>query len=134
MIEENEDIVSLRQYYVICLVVVGSDLCTWSASVRVLERNPEKHCVYFEVYYDWKCHQYAVVRITGWPKSKFAISNGYNSENMHFRPHVGKAKMCFGGLHLFSFFSCLFTIFKNKWRPPKHNLAFPTWPQKFLYS
>ena len=29
------------------------------------------------------------------------ISNGYNAENMHFWPHVGKAKMCFGGLHLF---------------------------------
>ena len=36
--------------------------------------------------------------ITGWPKSKFAISNGYNFENMHFWPHVGKAKMCFGGI------------------------------------
>ena len=31
---------------------------------------------------------------TGWPKSKFANSNGYNSVNMHFWPDVGKAKMC----------------------------------------
>ena len=77
---------------------------------------------------------------TGWPKSKFPNSNGYNSENTHFWPHLGTAKMCFGGLHLFSFFSCLFTIFsclftifKNKWRPPKHILALPTWGQKCIF-
>ena len=79
--------------------------------------------------------------LTGWPKYKFAISNGYNSENPHFWPHVGKAKMCFGGLHLFSFFSCLFTIFsclftifKNKCRHPKHILALPTWGEKYVFS
>ena len=37
---------------------------------------------------------------TGWPKSKFANSNGYNSVNMHFWTHVGKSKMCLGGLSL----------------------------------
>ena len=74
-----------------------------------------------------------LVPCTGWPKSKFAISNGYTSINMHFWPHVGKAKMCFGGLHLFSFFSCLFTIFKNKWRPQKHILALPTWGHKCIF-
>ena len=41
------------------------------------------------------------ISTTGWPKSKFAISNSYNSINMHFWPHVGKAKICFGCLHLF---------------------------------
>ena len=40
---------------------------------------------------------------TGWPKSKFEISFGYNSVNMHFWPYVGKAKMRFGGVHLFWF-------------------------------
>ena len=29
---------------------------------------------------------------TGWPKSKFEICFGYNSENMHFWPYVGKAQ------------------------------------------
>ena len=38
---------------------------------------------------------------TGWPKSKFEICFGYNSENMHFWPCVGKAKMCLGGVGLF---------------------------------
>ena len=37
---------------------------------------------------------------TGWPKSKFAILNGYNSENMHFWPQVGEAKVPLGGLSL----------------------------------
>ena len=78
---------------------------------------------------------------TGCPKSKSGISNCSASETTHFWPHVGKAKLCFGGLHLFWFFSCLFTIFsclftifKNKWRPPKHILALPTWVQKCIFS
>ena len=33
---------------------------------------------------------------TGWPKSKFEICFGYNSENKRFWPYVGKAKMSFG--------------------------------------
>ena len=28
-----------------------------------------------------------------WPKSKFLISNGYDSESMHIWPWIGKAKM-----------------------------------------
>ena len=40
---------------------------------------------------------------TGWPKSKFLISNGYNSETKHFRPHVGKAKMRLRGGSFFRF-------------------------------
>ena len=43
---------------------------------------------------------------TGWPKSKFANSNGYNSVNMHFWPHVGKAKMCLGVVSLHSLKNC----------------------------
>ena len=38
---------------------------------------------------------------TGWPKPKFEICFGYNSENMRFWPYVGKAKMCLGGESLF---------------------------------
>ena len=38
---------------------------------------------------------------TGWPKSKLFISNGCNSESMHFWPYVGKVKM---GLRGGSFF------------------------------
>ena len=78
---------------------------------------------------------------TGWPKSKFAFSNGYISGNMHFWPHVGKAKICFWRLHLFSFFNCLFTIFsyllrifKNKCRHTKHILALPIWREKCVFS
>ena len=63
---------------------------------------------------------------TGWPKSKFANLNGYNSENMHFWPHVGKAKMCFGGLHLFFKIVNKQLKTENKCRPPKHILALPT--------
>ena len=54
---------------------------------------------------------------TGWPKSKFPISNDCTSVCVHFWPHVGKAKMCLRGGSLFQFskiclhfFSCLFTI------------------------
>ena len=43
---------------------------------------------------------------TGWPKSKFANSNGYNFVNMHFWPHVGKAKMCLGVVSLHSLKNC----------------------------
>ena len=39
--------------------------------------------------------------ITGWPKSIFEMSFGYNSETMHFWPHVGKAKMCLRGVQFF---------------------------------
>ena len=39
---------------------------------------------------------------TGWPKSNFATSNSYNYENMHIRPHIGKAKMCLTYPSLFS--------------------------------
>ena len=87
----------------------------------------------------WKCMCHT--QHTGWPKSKFATSNGYNSRNMHFWPYVGKAKMCFEGLSLFWFFSCLFTIFsclftifQNKLRPFKRTLALPTWGQKSIFS
>ena len=72
-------------------------------------------------------HQHGVSLIkicTGWPKSKFANSNGYTFENTHIWSHIGKAKMCFRGLHLFSVFSCLLTIFKNKCRPPKNHFGF----------
>ena len=37
----------------------------------------------------WKFHK--IKYKTGWPKSKFPISNGYNSEMNPFWPHVGKA-------------------------------------------
>ena len=56
----------------------------------------------------------------------------YNSENMHLWPHVSKAKMRMGGVSLFWFFSCLFTIdsclftiFENKLEYTKHILALP---------
>ena len=35
-----------------------------------------------------------ILIITGWPKSKFVISNGSSSELVHISPQVGKAKMC----------------------------------------
>ena len=45
---------------------------------------------------------------TGWPKSKFEMSFGYNSETMPFWPHVGKAKLRLGGVHYLKFLAvCL---------------------------
>ena len=70
---------------------------------------------------------------TGWPKSKFAISNGYNSEDTHFWPHVGKAKMCFGGLHLFLKIVNKQLKNENKCRHPKFILALPIWRQKRIF-
>ena len=50
--------------------------------------------------------------LQGDPKENLLLhSNGYGSENLHFRPHVGRTEMCLGDPSLFSFFSCLFTIF-----------------------
>ena len=40
---------------------------------------------------------------TGCPGSIFEILNVYNSETMHFWPHVGEAKMCLGCLSFFDF-------------------------------
>ena len=40
---------------------------------------------------------------TAWPKSKFEMSFGYNSETMHFWPNVGKAKMRLRGVQFFLF-------------------------------
>ena len=37
--------------------------------------------------------------ITGCPRSKFAISNGFSSKSVHVRPQVGKAKMCLRDIH-----------------------------------
>ena len=34
---------------------------------------------------------------TGWPKSKFFISNGSIFKMAHIWPHIGKAKMCLRG-------------------------------------
>ena len=49
--------------------------------------------------------------------------------------------MCFGGLHLFSKIvnKQLKIVNKqlkneNKWRPPKHILALPSWGQKCIFS
>ena len=60
---------------------------------------------------------------------------------MHFRLHVDKAKMCFGGLHLFlKIVNKQLKIInkqlktKNKCRPLKHILALPTWGQKCVFS
>ena len=33
------------------------------------------------------------------------LQKGYNSENTHFWPNVGKAKIFFGGIHFFYFLS-----------------------------
>ena len=78
---------------------------------------------------------------TGWPKSKFEICFGYNTENMRFWPYVGKAKMCLGAESLFLFFSwlftifsCLFTNFRDKLTPLKRTLALLTWDQKCILS
>ena len=62
---------------------------------------------------------------TGWPKSKFANSNGYNSENTHFWPHVVKSKMCFGCLHLFLKIVNKQLKNQNKYRRSKHILVLP---------
>ena len=60
---------------------------------------------------------------------------------MHFWPHVGKAKMFFGGLNLFlKIVNKQLKIVnkqlknENKWRPPKHILALPTWGQRCIFS
>ena len=49
---------------------------------------------------------------SGWPKSEFANSNGYNSENMHFLPHAGKAKVPLGCQSFFEI--CKQTAEKSK--------------------
>ena len=53
---------------------------------------------------------------------------------------VGKGTMCFGGLHLFlKIVNKKLKIVnkqlknENKWRPPKHILALPTWGQKCVF-
>ena len=76
---------------------------------------------------------------TGWPKSKVATSNGCNSESMHFRPYVGKAKMCLGGVSLFwEIVNKQLKIVnkqlknENKLRHAKRILALPTRGQKCL--
>ena len=62
---------------------------------------------------------------TGWPKSKFEVCFGYNSENMHFWPYVGKAKMCLGGESLV-WKNCKQTPENCKQTADKHILALPT--------
>ena len=54
---------------------------------------------------------------------------------------VGKAKMCFGWLRLFLIIVNIQLKIvnkqlknENKWRPPKHILALPTWGQKCIFS
>ena len=49
---------------------------------------------------------------TGWPKSKFEMSFGNNSETMHFWPHVGKAKMRLRGIQFFWFSAVCLQFFK----------------------
>ena len=73
------------------------------------------------------------IRPTGWPKSKFEICFGYNSENMSVWPYVGKAKMCLGGESLFwKIVNKQLKIVnkqlknENKLSAPKHILALPT--------
>ena len=70
---------------------------------------------------------------TGWPKSKFEICFGYNSECMHFWPYIGKAKMCLGVVSLFwEIVNKQLKIVnkqlktENKLTPLKHILALPT--------
>ena len=53
---------------------------------------------------------YWIIVPTGWPKSKFPISNGYSSVSEHFWPHVGKVKMCLKGGSFFMRFSWFFII------------------------
>ena len=84
--------------------------------------------------------------LTGWPKSKFPFSNGYNSENKLFWPHVDKAKMHLRGGRIFQFSKfCLHFLAvcsqffkKNKKKknlpPLKHILALSTWGQKSFVS
>ena len=82
-----------------------------------------------------------IITSTGWPKSKFEICFGYNSENKHFWHYVGKAKM---GLTAVSFFlkNCKQTaekckqIFEN-WKKLialKPILALPTKGHKCILS
>ena len=93
------------------------------------------------IFFSWNYLRNSMHICTGWPKSKFVISPGCNSETMHFWTHVGKAKMCLRGVHLFWFFSCMFTFFQlivynfqNKCTPFKRILALPTWVQKCIVS
>ena len=46
-------------------------------------------------------HSHKYEQCTGWPKSKFEISFGYNSETMHFWLYVSKAKMGLRAVQLF---------------------------------
>ena len=63
----------------------------------------------------------ADIQDTGWPKSKFEICFGYNS---NFWPYVGKAKPGLGGV---SFLEIVNKQLKNenKLTHPKHILALP---------
>ena len=87
-----------------------SAICIWSNTPTETPYHLKLRCVkrFKDINHFWT---QITFEITGWPKSKFANSNGYSSENTHFWPYVDKAKMCFGGLHLLLVFSCLFTIF-----------------------
>ena len=67
--------------------------------------------------------------------TEFANSNGYNSENIYaYLTPCWKAKICFGGLNLFLKIVNKQLKNENKWRPPKHILALPTWGQKCIFS
>ena len=65
-----------------------------------------------------------------------------NSENMHFRPNVGKAKICTFWMHPFilKIVNKRLKNYKqtaenqNKWTPLKHILALPTWGKKCIFS
>ena len=70
-----------------------------------IEHNFEKFVCSFTV---WKNQKFTPVYnildlafLTGWPKSKIAKSNGYNSENMHRWPNVGKGEMLLASISLF---------------------------------
>ena len=79
-----------------------------------------------------------VVNNTGWPKSKFLILNGCNSETKHFWPCFVKAKMRLRGGSFFQFskiclhFSAVCLQFFKKTATSQTHFGFITWGQKCL--
>ena len=103
----------------------------------------------------WKCqrlsklpifkHQYRIRNPSlTWNNSRacstsiFHFSRAYNSEMIHFWPHVAKAKMCLKGVHLIWIVNKKLKIVnkqlkkQNKCMPLKHIFDLPTCGQKWI--
>ena len=79
-----------------------------------------------------------LIKLQGDPNQNFPFQMAITLKLSYSDPMLVKPK-CFWEVfsifeNLFTFFSCLFTIFQKKLPPLKHILALPTWGQESLVS